>query len=375
MEGGKIGSDCMTDLKIYLRLLKSAIVLCGCFVSYPVVQASTSKPEPFSKRLPIVKIGSSPAASSAALFLAEDLGFYREEEIQVEFQIFSGSTAPMIPLLARGDLDVGGGNLTAGLLTAAEEKVELLIVADKGSVRKNATYSRLMVREDLVTSGRFKSRKDLKGLRIGVTATGTAQEAALYKILSTVGLKPTDVTLVKVSYADANRGFDAKNLDAAMQIEPYVAEALRAKIARDVVSIFDVVPNHQSAGIFFSPEFARSRTEVAHKFLRAYVRACRLYNESLDQGVSSRQFQRVIDTLIKWTSVKEREVYERMQPAGLERSCRLNFDSMKSDAAYYLRQGYIKSLPSWDRIAPTRFLEEAIKSIDAPPRPKTEPSN
>ena len=317
---------------------------------------------------PLVKVGSSPAASSAALFLAEDFGFYRDEGLRVEFQIFSGSTAPMVPLLARGELDVGGGNLTAGLFAAAEEKIEVLIVADKGSVRKNAQYSKLLVREDLVASGKYKSPRDLKGLRIGLTATGTSQEAALGVILKSAGLKPQDVSMIKVSYADANRGFEAKNLDAAVQIEPYVAEALKAKSARDVVSVYDVVPNHQSAAIFYSPKFAAEKSEISKKFMRAYVRACRAYNEALDGGPASPEFQKVIESLMKWTTVKDREVYARMQPAGLERNCRLNMSSLKDDAAYYVSQGYLKSMPELGRIAPSRYVDEAVGELDRKPK-------
>ncbi|HRK07279.1 MAG TPA: ABC transporter substrate-binding protein [Pseudobdellovibrionaceae bacterium] len=328
-------------------------------------QTSSPKTE---AALSLVKIGSSPAASSAALFLAEDFGYYRDEGLRVEFQIFSGSTAPMVPLLARGELDVGGGNLTAGLFAAAEEKIEVLIVADKGSVRKNAQYSKLMVREDLVASGQYKSPRDLKGLRIGLTATGTSQEAALGVILKSAGLKPQDVSLTKVSYADANRGFEAKNLDAAMQIEPYVAEALKAKSARDVVSVFDVVPNHQSAAIFYSPKFAAEKTEISKKFMRAYVRACRAYNEALEAGPQSAEFQKVIESLMKWTTVKDREVYARMQPAGLERNCRLNMGSLKDDAAYYVSQGYLKSMPDLGRIAPSRYVDEAVADLDRKPK-------
>ena len=73
----------------------------------------------------------------------------------------------MIAPLGVGDLDVGGGGPSAGLYNAAERKVNVKVVADKGSMPPGYGYFSMLVRKDLVTSGKVKTIADFKGLKVG----------------------------------------------------------------------------------------------------------------------------------------------------------------------------------------------------------------
>src|SRR5436309_15895512 len=112
-----------------------------------------------------ISIGITSAATDVGFFIAEKKGYFRAEGIEVKTIPFA-SAAGMIAPLGRGQLDVGGGTVAAGLYNAVEQGVLLRVVADKGSVTDKLEYSTLVIRKDVVDGGRYKTLSDLKGMTI-----------------------------------------------------------------------------------------------------------------------------------------------------------------------------------------------------------------
>ena len=99
---------------------------------------------------------------TAGFFIADKKGYFRAEGIEIKTTPFA-SAAGMVAPLGRGQLDVGGGTVAAGLYNAVEQGVQLRIVADKGSVTDKLEYSTLVVRKDLADSGRYKTPRRPQG--------------------------------------------------------------------------------------------------------------------------------------------------------------------------------------------------------------------
>src|SRR6266849_7509789 len=119
-----------------------------------------------------VGVGLTNTASDAGVFIADKKGYFRSEGLTVTMTPFA-SAAGMIAPLGRGQLDVGGGTVAAGLYNAVERGINLRIVADKGTVTDKLEYSTLVVRKDLADSGRYKSLADLKGMTIAAASPGS----------------------------------------------------------------------------------------------------------------------------------------------------------------------------------------------------------
>jgi ABC-type taurine transport system substrate-binding protein len=122
-----------------------------------------------------VRVGNVNTVSDIGIFIADKKGYFKAEGLDVEFIAFN-TAARMIAPLGSGQLDVGGGTVSAGLYNAFTRKIGIRIVADKGSSRPGYNFSQIMVRKDLVESGRYKSFKDLKGMKVAVAAVGTASQ-------------------------------------------------------------------------------------------------------------------------------------------------------------------------------------------------------
>ena len=142
-----------------------------------------------------VKIGISRTISDAGYYMADAMGFFRDEGIDVSITGFN-SAAQMIAPLGTGELDVGGGTVSAGFYNAVGRGILMKIVADQASIKPGYGYSSLMVRKDLVDSGRYKSFADLKGMKVAIGAPGTGTASALNEALKKGGLEYSDVGVV-----------------------------------------------------------------------------------------------------------------------------------------------------------------------------------
>src|SRR5436305_1768758 len=89
-----------------------------------------AEPEPAK-----VSLGEVGSASDAGIYVALDKGYFAEQGIEVERTRFT-TAADMVAPLGRGQLDVGGGAPSAGLLNAIARDIPLKIVADKGNINK-----------------------------------------------------------------------------------------------------------------------------------------------------------------------------------------------------------------------------------------------
>lgn len=139
-----------------------------------------------------ISIGVVDAASDAALFIAQERGYYKDEGLEASFvELDSGAKMPAS--LGAGQLDIGGGAASAGLYNAVGRGIKIRIVADKGHNVAGAGYQALMVRKDLIDSGAVKSIRDLKGRKVAISAQGSSDASVLNEAMKSVGLTYGDV--------------------------------------------------------------------------------------------------------------------------------------------------------------------------------------
>src|SRR5207247_10269722 len=94
--------------------------------------------------------------------------------------------------------------------------------------------------------------------------------------------------------------------------EPKLARVLGDGIA--VRSSKDVIyPGQQTAVVLYSEDFAQKRRPVAQKFLNAYIRAVRDYNDAIKDGrIAGPNADEIISILTESTEIKDRETYAAM---------------------------------------------------------------
>ena len=101
-----------------------------------------------------VRVGTLGAISDAPIFIADKKGYFKEEGLAVTMTVFN-SAAVMVAPMGSGQLDVGAGSPSAGMYNAVARNINVKIVADKAQSTPGYGATKLIVRKDLVESGRF----------------------------------------------------------------------------------------------------------------------------------------------------------------------------------------------------------------------------
>lgn len=307
-----------------------------------------------------VRVGISPVLSSAPVFLAYEKGYYRDEGLDVELVPFTKSGSAMLPQLATGELDVGGGNLGASFYNAQAKGINLKVVADKGSNTPGSGYLTLVARQGLTVKG----PADLKGKTFSFTGPGVSQEIVADRWLRTGGLTIKDVTVVNMAYEDANPAMAGGRVDATVQIEPLLTAALTQGMATAIKGAQEIYPNQQSAAMFYGEKFSAEKPEAAKAFMVAYLKGVRDYNRAF---VQKKDPDSEVAMLMKHTPTDSPEVMRNARPVGLSPDGRLNLTSMQADLDWYAEMGYVQVKPDLNKLVDHSYVDAAAAKLGGKP--------
>lgn len=315
----------------------------------------------------VVHVGLLSSVSDAGLYIAMDKGFFKEQGIDIRTNQFQ-SAAYMVAPLSEGQLDVGGGAPSAGLGNAMARNIGIKIVADKGSVPADSSFQALMIREDLLTSGRFKGQySDLKGLKLADTAKGNSGNVSTALALQKGGLQWEDADHVFMAFPSMSAAFAGKSIDGALVIEPFVTQIAQKKLAEVFKRTNDFYPNHQVAVVMYSPEFLKERRALGQRFMVAYLKALRLYNDAFFKSPRDQNaYDDAVQILARHTPVKDKALYAKMVMPGLDPDGKLLVDSLEKDQDWYVAHGLQKTKGSMADAVDTSFAEYAVKQLGGP---------
>ena len=117
-----------------------------------------------------VRVGANLASSAAPLWVAIERGYFKDEGLDIQIVRFQ-NTIDTVPVLTAGELDASGIPPDPGFFNAVDRGVGVKIVGYYSTTVPNNKGLVVMVRQDLIDSGKYKSPKDLKGGQVGVTNT------------------------------------------------------------------------------------------------------------------------------------------------------------------------------------------------------------
>lgn len=310
-----------------------------------------------------VRVGVTSSSSDAGFYIADKKGYFRREGLEVSLVTFD-SAAKMVAPLGAGQLDVGGGAPSAGFYNALTRGIDMKIVADKGSTPPGYDYQPLLVRKDHVDSGRYKSLRDLKGMKIAGSSLGSGSNSALNEGLKRGGLKYSEVERVFMSFPQHVIALQNKAVDAAVTTEPSATQAVQSGAAVRVLGKDPLYPYQQVAVVLYAGAFIKNQPDAARRFMRAYVAALRDYSDALKDGkLAGPRGEEVISILTEYTNVKDPAVYRTITPQGADPNGRVHLPSLKNDLQFFKDQGEVKGSISVEDAIDTSFAEAAAKDL------------
>jgi NitT/TauT family transport system substrate-binding protein len=332
----------------------SALALCCRPGSYRPASAT----EPTTVRIGVLNI-----SSDAPFIIADRKGFFKDEGIAPVFTTFASSGNMVVPL-STGQLDAAGGAASVGIYNGVAHGINVRIVADRGSDPPGYGFDALLVRKDLVTSGRFKTPKDLKGMTVAGNQPGSASASTLYELLAKYGLTFADVKRVNLDYPEHVAAFSNGKIDASITAEPDVTAAEKFGVAVRIMGADAWYPRQQLSVVIYGGDFAKSHRDVALRFMRAYIKAARYYYGALANGhLAGPNANDVIAILSAATKEKDPAVYRAVVPSSIDPDGRLNLASMRKDLQFFKDQGLIEGNVQVEDVIDTSFVDEAVKQL------------
>jgi NitT/TauT family transport system substrate-binding protein len=321
-------------------------------------EAVAAEPAP---QLTTVRFGSAESISNAGVLLGRAWGYFRAQGIEVETLPFQSGPNVIAPL-GTGELEVGGGIVSIALFNAIDRGLGIKVVADKGLSRSGFEYTQLAIRRDLVDSGAVRTPADLRGRKIAVTSVRSGGEVIVNQVLSQAGLTVDDVELVVLGFPDMLPALSNGAIDGAVIVEPI----LSAAVARGVLTPWQPGQMnvafggpYQAAVLFYSDRFA-AQTDVARRFMIAYLQGVRAYNDAFIKGEGRDEAIRV---LVDNTPIKDVSLYDTMQMAGLDPDGRVARQSLQIELDFYQARGYYTGPTTLDRVLDTSFVDYAVQQL------------
>src|SRR5438552_10773600 len=177
----------------------SLLAACSSAPAAPAAQPTSAGPTtPATSTGEPVIVGATAIIASSGLFVGIERGYFRQQGLDIQTTIVANSN-DTLPLVATGKMDVANNAVTAFMVNAVNDGVNMKWVAGQAVYTKKHGTLGLVVRKDLYDSGQVRGLKDLKGRKVAVPIIAGGGAIVLDKGLAQVGLSKADLDLSELA--------------------------------------------------------------------------------------------------------------------------------------------------------------------------------
>lgn len=162
-----------------------------------------------------IAVGGKVALYYLPLTITERLGYFKDEGLNVRISDFAGGTRSLEAVVG-GSADVVAGSYEHTINMQSRKIPFQAFVLSGASPQISVAISSKL-------AANYKGPKDLKGLKVGVSAPGSSTNMVVNVLIAKAGLKPTDVSIIGIG-AGANvvAAVDQGRVDVISQTDPAV---------------------------------------------------------------------------------------------------------------------------------------------------------
>lgn len=253
-----------------------------CFAGFSVA-GFAAKPE---KTQVTIAVGGKAALYYLPLTLAEELGYFDDAGLDVEILDFPGG-AKALQAMMGGSADVVSGGFDHTIVMQARgQKLSAFVL--QGAT---PAISLVVSKEKAAT---WRDARDLKGMKVGVTAPGSSTNMFVNALLARGGLTQDDVSIIGVgSGQSAVAAIQAGHLDALANIEPAITMLVRAGKVVEKIETLSVEGATKlygaalpSGSLYTKQDFIRKNPNTVQALTTAMVRALAWLASASDEDVA-----------------------------------------------------------------------------------------
>lgn len=218
-----------------------------------------------------IAVGGKAAFYYLPLTIAEQLGYFKAEGLEVEISDFAGGSRALQAVVG-GSADVVSGAYEHTInLQSKGQKFQAFVLQGRAPAISMGISPK--------TIPNYKSLADLKGKKIGISAPGSSTNMVANLILSRAGLKAADVSFIGVgTAAGALSAFRSGQIDAMCNVDPVMTmleQKNEVRIIADTRTLkgtMDVFGGVMPAGCLYAPvEFIEKNPNTVQALTNAIV--------------------------------------------------------------------------------------------------------
>lgn len=337
----------------------AAITITACSSS-PASTGSVSAAGASGNGTATVNVTYLPILSGAALFVAQDEGFFTKYKIK---NVYSQTANPYndIAALSQGSIDVLLKGSATAWFNAVSSGLKVKDVVDRLSYTCSSDEP-FLVSEKAWNAG-VRSLADLKGKVVSNFATGSAAAYFLEQALHNQGLSPSIFKQeVQLSYPNAETALKTGAITAGFVANPQASQMIEAGEAHVLFNPYSVVPSGYSAGQFaMSDSFiSQDGGSVAVRWVAAYLLGVRYLENPANKSA-------VISILSKWTGVSASVLsaeYGTNQWIWINPNGTINEQTILSTYGAYAKAAkQVSALPSPGQMYDASLDQRALKMV------------
>jgi NitT/TauT family transport system substrate-binding protein len=276
--------------------------------------------------------------------------------LEVEF-VRIDRTSEAMPALAQGQIDVAAGFFDISTLNAVAKGGDIKYVSDKGYLDPDTCSAATWVaRKDLLEDGTLDDLNNLAGMNVAITPTSSG-EYFLDLLLGKVNLSTDDVAIQNIPLPARMDGLKNKTIELAGVADPWTVRMVNADLGEVWEPWESYIPDFQFSLIMYGPNLLQENPEVGERFMMAYIKSVRQYNE----GKTDRNVEIIAN-------------YTQMDPAEVTQACwmamksdgRLTMIGMDEFQEWAVSKGYIDDAIPSDQLVDNRFVEKANQVLGEP---------
>lgn len=250
------------------RIIQALVAL----VAGIAIAAGAGAQAPEKKKITIA-VGGKTLFYYLPLTVAERKGYFKEEGLEVEIPDFAGG-ARALQALVGGSADMVSGAYEHTINMAAKKQPIKAVVLQ-------AKYSSIVLLLPKDKAAKYKGGRDLKGLKIGVSAPGSSTNMFVNNLLAKDGLKPTDVSIVGVGTGSgAFAAMEKGEIDAISNLDPVITQLestgkfVAVADSRTEKGMNDIYGGaYHASVIYITEEFIKKNPNTVQAVVNAMVRA------------------------------------------------------------------------------------------------------
>lgn len=252
---------------------KRSFIALSLFLAGSFVFGGTLYAQTVEKPKVAIAVGGKNLFYYLPLTIAEQLGYFKDEGLQVEISDFAGGSKALQALVG-GSADVVSGAYEHTISMQAKGQAITAFVLQ-------GRAPQIVFGVSNKTMPNYKTVADLKGKKIGVTAPGSSTNMMANFVLAKGGLKPTDVSFIGVgTSAGAMAAVRSGQIDAIVNLDPVITmlqQKNEIKVVADTRTLKDtnaVFGGAMPAATLYAPEsFIKKYPNTTQALTNAMVRA------------------------------------------------------------------------------------------------------